>query len=79
MMPLTVVNTSETESDRKWGYRFGVEGIVSLEEAAAMLAGCSTRTVERRIEQGLIRPGKHGGRLVICKQSLLDYIASLEK
>lgn len=78
-MSLTVIHTAETDSDRSWGYRFGCDGIVSLADAAVMLAGVSTRTVERRIVDGLLRPGKLGGRLVICRRSLNEYISTLEK
>jgi hypothetical protein len=66
---LTVVNAELGDADKKWGYRFGVDGIVK----------CSVETVERRIRDGDIRSGKDHGRLVICKRSLTDYIAGLEK
>lgn len=78
-MTLTVVNSERNEADAKWGYRFGEDGIINLEDAAAMLAKASTQTVENRIKAGKIRSGKDVGRLVICKKSLVEYIAGLEK
>lgn len=78
-MSLTVVRTSETEADRKWGYRFGCDGIVNLEDAGKILANASTRTVERRIAAGVLRAGYEGGRTVVCVRSIRDHIAGLEK
>jgi hypothetical protein len=76
---LTVVNAELGDADKKWGYRFGVDGIVNPKDAAELLGKCSVETVERRIRDGDIRSGKDHGRLVICKRSLTDYIAGLEK
>jgi hypothetical protein len=73
------VNSDLTDADKKWGYRFGVDGIVNTADAAILLGKRSVETVERRIAEGCFRSGKDHGRLVICKRSLLDYIAGLEK
>ena len=77
---LTVVQDELTnEADRKHGYRFGVDGLMNIEEVAKVLGGCTTRTVENRIADGCFRSGKDKGRLVVCRRSLMDYIAGLEK
>lgn len=78
-MSLAVADTDSTEADRKHGYRFGCDGIVNMKQAAEMLGGVNERTVVRRIDAGVFRVGREGGRVVICKRSILDYIASLEK
>ncbi len=67
-------------ADEKWGYRFGVDGVVSQAEASKLLANASVSTLERRAADDLIRDGKDGERRVVyCRRSLMNYIASLEK
>lgn len=83
-MPAAGITLAETpvtltDADRKCGYRFGVDGLVTIADAAKMLGNCSERTVERRLADGLFRCGREGGRCVICKRSLTDYIATLER
>jgi hypothetical protein len=78
-MSLTVVNTDLNEADAKWGYRFGIDGVVSIEQAQSALANASRNSINRRIADGLLRTGKDVGRVVICKRSLTNYIAGLEK
>lgn len=78
-MSLTVVNTEQSEAERKWGYQFGIDGTVDLEEAAKILGGCDTQTVERRIAAGFLRVGKDVRRVIICKRSLMQYLARCEK
>jgi hypothetical protein len=80
---MATVTASPTET--KWGYRFGVDGLVDITEAASQLGGVHKRTVERMAKDGLIRMGEIGransqrGRLKICKRSLADYIKSCER
>lgn len=80
-MVVATANPTET----KWGYRFGVDGLVDIAEAALQLGGVHRRTVERMAKDGLIRIGEVGrankqrGRLKVCKRSLSDYIKSCER
>jgi hypothetical protein len=76
-MSLTIVNTNQNEAEQKYGYRFGCEGLVTLDEAAAKLRK-SVRSVYRLIEAGELRYGGKG-KTVICQRSLMDYIAGTEK
>jgi len=76
---LTVINATSNESDLRYGYQFGVDGLVTVEQVSEMLGGPSIRTVERRIRSGKFRTGRDEGRLVICKRSVLEYIAGLER
>jgi hypothetical protein len=69
-------------ADLRWGYRFGVEGVVPIKEAARLMA-CSTRTVERRVQAGLLRrgyrmPGVPTSGAVICRRSLNDHLSQME-
>lgn len=74
-----------TPAEAKWGYRFGVNGTCTVEEAARRLS-VTTRTVWTMINQGLIRKGniitttKAGarGKAVICRRSLDDHLAACE-
>lgn len=65
-------------SDVQWGFPFGVDGCVSILEAAEMLGGLSKRSVFRLIHDGKIRRGKIGSRAVVCKRSLHSYLANSE-
>jgi len=68
-------------ADAEFGYRFGCDGLTSLNEARSILGGVSTDTVDRLAVENLIRKGKRrgpNGRIVICRRSLMNYIASLE-
>jgi len=65
-------------ADRQYGYEFGVDGVRDYAWAADRL-GVSKRTISRYIEQGRFRVGRHpGAKAVICKRSILEYVATLE-
>lgn len=72
-------------TEAKWGYKFGVDGLVDIAQAAVQLGGVHRRTVVRWARDGLIRigevgrAGKQRGRLKVCKRSLSDYIKSCER
>lgn len=70
-------------AEKRWGYPFGEKGLVPIADAAELL-GVSERTVERRIEEGYLRrgyakPGVPQSGTVICRRSLMDYLASCER
>ena len=80
---VTTATKDEPEgADAKFGYRFGIDGLVSLEEACRFLGGINRDTLNKYAAQGLIRKGKRSGlrygRVVICKRSLEEYASSLE-
>jgi excisionase family DNA binding protein len=64
-------------ADKEWGFRFGAEGTMSIEQVQGFL-GVSERTVYRLIDDGVIRRGKIRGKPVICKKSVLAYLATTE-
>ncbi len=76
-MARTIVSDA-SPADRKWGYRFGVDGIVSCNDAREMLGGLSRSVLDKRAAQGLVRRGKEGGRTVFCIRSLKMYLNSIE-
>lgn len=78
MMATATKSELQSPASMRWGYEFGCDGIVSIREAAKMLGGVSLTTVYRRISEGLLRHGVDGGRAIICRRSLTEYIASLE-
>lgn len=69
---------TKSPANTSWGYPFGVDGCVSLQDAAAMLGGISTRGVTRLAKDGLIRQGKVRRRAVICTKSIRAYLAQCE-
>ena len=77
-----MVKKKLSHSDEKHGYVFGCDGAVSYLGAADLL-GVSKRTVERWVEQGRFRVGKHEGKKnamnFICRRSLIEYLSDLEK
>ena len=77
-MGITVVDTSSTPADRKFGYRFGVDGLMAQEEAIEFLGNPSLSTIDRRVEEGKLRRGKDKGRVVLCRRSVVEYVASCE-
>lgn len=68
----------KSPADKRYGYAFGCEGTVSLKDAMEALGKVSRATIDRRLEKGLLRKGKDGGRVVICAKSLRNYLHSLE-
>ena len=78
MATRTRINTTEwTDSDRRYGYRFGCSNTVSVSEAARML-GVSRPTVYRRIDEGLLRRGEHLGNPCVCVESIRRLMEPIE-
>jgi hypothetical protein len=70
------------KTEHAWGYDFGAEGVLDMDEAAR-LAGCSTQTLWRLREKNALRIGKHlgnirKGKAVVCRRSLSEYLKSIE-
>lgn len=67
-----------TPADRSFGYRFGCEGVLSIEKAREALGGVCRMTIYRRVNEGLLRKGQDKRRVVICRRSLREYLSGLE-
>lgn len=68
----------KTPADEKWGYQFGVDGLLSAEDACNFLGGCHRHTLDNYAADGKIRKGKSGNRIVICRRSLEEYVSNIE-
>lgn len=79
MAPVTAVETGGGEADRKWGFRFAVDGVLGTDESRSLMGGCSERTLNRHVIAGKIRRGKDGRRAVYCNRSVMQYLAGLEE
>lgn len=66
-----------TGADRKWGYRVCEDGAASLDEAMSFLS-CSRTTLWRLIKAGEIRQTMVRGKPVVCRRSMLLYLAKGE-
>jgi excisionase family DNA binding protein len=69
--------TALTGADKTWGFLFGVDGLLTLDQAQGFL-GVSQRTVYRLLDDGVLRRGKVRGKVVICKRSVLEYLKTVE-
>lgn len=69
---------STTAVERKWGFAFGVDGLMNLEEARQHLGNMSRKTVDRLAEACHIRRGKVGARVVFCRRSVVEYVKTVE-
>jgi hypothetical protein len=67
-------------ADKQYGFRFGCDGLMSVPQAREFLGDISKHTLYRKIRAGLIRKGNigEGGRTVICRRSVIEYIATME-
>jgi hypothetical protein len=66
-------------ADEHWGYRFGIDGLMSVDDAAEHLA-VSGRTLDRLTVQQKIRKGRYpSGVRAFCKRSVTDFAQSLEE
>ncbi|TWU12880.1 hypothetical protein CA54_17060 [Symmachiella macrocystis] len=76
----TTTENKLTGADKEWGYRFGVNGLMSVDEACAFLGGIHGETLKRKSNDGLVRRGRHpnGRTLAYCRRSVIEYIAQME-
>lgn len=74
----TVAVEIQTPADRRFGYPFSVNGLMSQEEAAKHLGGLSHDTLHRLYVDGKIRKGKHERKIVYCRRSIEEYGRSIE-
>jgi hypothetical protein len=81
---MATATKTQKPADQRWGYRFGCDGIVPSDEARTLLGGVCDRTLRRYRSRNLIRvgyrqPGNPASGVVVCRRSLMDYLASCEK
>jgi len=69
--------TLNITADAEWGYRFGIDGVVTMREACELLA-LSHDTIKRRAAEGRLRLGNDGGRIKVCRRSIADYLSEIE-
>jgi hypothetical protein len=73
-------NSMETKlsgADKSWGFRFGVDGVVSVRDAIRHLSIGRTKLYEL-FDAGLLRRGHVGTKVVICKRSMSEYLKTVE-
>ena len=72
---MTSAATKRTVSDDDYGYPFGVDGLMSRDEACQFLGGICINTLEKLAVTGKVRKGKvPGGRKVFyCRRSVRDF------
>jgi hypothetical protein len=75
---MKTVATEMTATDRRYGYAIGVDGLVSLSDASALLGGVSRSTLDRLALAGSIRKARVGGKVCYCRRSLSEYIRTTE-
>lgn len=67
-----------TGVDAKFGYEFGCEGLMTVDEACKMLS-LTRWTIDKLHLEGKLRKGHiTGGRVRICRRSVREYLATLE-
>ena len=66
-------------ADLQFGYEFGCDGVADVAETRELLGNASVWTLNRRVEAGAIRKGKDGCRMVFCRRSIRDHIATMEQ
>ena len=76
-MSLTFVN-SESPADKAWGYEFGIDGLMSLDQVREFLGGMSRSAIERHVYSGELRKGRKG-RVYFCKRSVIAFASTFEK
>lgn len=67
-----------SEADAAWGYRFGVDGLMSFEEACGHLGNPSRAHMERLVADRKIRKGRDGARVVFCRRSVAEHASGRE-
>lgn len=71
---------SVSPADDHFGYPFGVDGLMSIEEACDFLGKISRDTLGRLVAEGSIRKGHFPKRnkAVVCRRSVTEYAKSTE-
>lgn len=76
-MATTATNEELTGEDKQYGWRFGCDGTMKLQDAIRFI-GVSERTVWRLIEEGKLRKRVLRSKVaIICRRSIQSYFDSL--
>lgn len=68
---------TERPADKMFGYKFGVDGLLSVSEAAELLS-VHRMTIYRMLARNELRMAKTPtGRSRICRRSVTNYIAGM--
>lgn len=78
-MATKITAVTDNNADTSYGYAFGIDGVVSMQETCKLLGDVSRDTVDRLCEARKLRRGKTDGLVRICRRSLTNYIRSLEQ
>jgi len=74
--------TGPSLADLKWGFEFGIEGVMTTKDVCGFLSTNRT-TLSRLVDEGRLRKGKRGenikSRSVYCRRSVREYVRSLEE
>jgi hypothetical protein len=67
-------------ADARWGYPFGIDGLLSFERTVEFLGEISRAGLERLVEESKVRKGrmKAGGAVKFCARSVRSCACSLE-
>jgi predicted DNA-binding transcriptional regulator AlpA len=79
-MPNAPTTSDKKPADVRWGFAFGVDGVLTMKETCAALK-TSRQTVWRLSTEGRIRQGNlrgPGTSVRYCKRSVDRFIQSLE-
>lgn len=66
-----------TGADQEWGFRFGVDGVLSVREVLKHLSIGRTKLYELFDERKL-RRGHIGKKVVVCRRSIQEYLKTIE-
>lgn len=75
---MIAIADTESPSSKQWGYDYGVDGLMSAEEAGRWLGGRSRASLYRLSDEGKIRKGKDG-KIYFCRRSVVEYAKSIEQ
>jgi hypothetical protein len=64
-------------ADKSWGFRFGCDGVVSVNEAMEHLGIARTKLYELK-NSGKIRTGKIDRKTVVCRRSMNEFLKTVE-
>lgn len=69
--------TKLTGADKTWGFRFGEDGVVSVNEAMRILSVGRTKLYEL-FDDGKVRRGNIDRKVIVCRRSILEYLKTVE-
>lgn len=77
-MATATAKTGVSPAEQRWGFPFGVDGLMTTAEACELLK-VSRYVVYRAVNRGDIRRSGEGKGMRLCKRSVQVYLRSLER